>query len=164
MDKNKIVINGQEFVRDAVQIPGSGRVFREAWNPPEDGVISVNISKAKQIVVDTLNRWRNWKTARPFKFKGVQFANGDADKAQHKDCMEMLEAGIDVPDFHSIEGKAHKASKDFLDGWKKASLEHIKGVGDEHSKLLKDAEKAVKAEDDKKLAEIVKMLKEEMDE
>jgi hypothetical protein len=44
-----VIINGQRYALDSLTLPASGRKFRNAWAAPKDGVIQIDLDKAKEI-------------------------------------------------------------------------------------------------------------------
>ena len=75
-----IKINGQNYEAGSVEKPASGRKFRDAWTTPVNGVIQIDLDKAKelkkeQVARELRERWEaaggpfgpavpaKWKTA-----------------------------------------------------------------------------------------------------
>jgi hypothetical protein len=62
---SNVNINGQKFDYKSLTLPASGRKFRDAWTTPEDGVVQIDLDKAKEIktqqVLDELRR--RWEDA-----------------------------------------------------------------------------------------------------
>ena len=46
---SNVNINGQSFALDSLTLPASGRKFRNAWKTPEDGVVQIDLDKAKEL-------------------------------------------------------------------------------------------------------------------
>ena len=57
-----VIINGQRFALDSLTLPASGRKFRDAWTTPKDGVVQIDLDKAKelkseQVRAELRDRW-----------------------------------------------------------------------------------------------------------
>jgi hypothetical protein len=91
--------------------PKSGRRFREAWMPPKDGVIQIDMDKAINIAQQKRINWAQALMLSDFKYKS--------------DTFKMNEEIIDgVPEFISASGKIHTVNDAFIEGFNAAKNKH----------------------------------------
>jgi hypothetical protein len=97
MSKSYAVINGQTFDYDSLTLPASGRKFRDAWDTPVDGVVTIDLDKAKtikaeQVLAELRQRWEKaggpFGPAVPAKWKAAP----NAPAIQNANTPEELEA------------------------------------------------------------------------
>lgn len=51
-----IKINGQNYEADSVEKPAGGRKFRDAWTTPVNGVVQIDLDKAKELKKEQVAR------------------------------------------------------------------------------------------------------------
>lgn len=98
MAKNYTNINGHSYDTNAVENPASGRKFRDAWTTPVNGVIQIDLDKAKALKQEAVNRelYDRWMAA------GGPFGPAPSAKAKAARSSAAIAAATTVEELEAI--------------------------------------------------------------
>lgn len=97
----QIIINGQAYEAGALTQPASGRMFRDAWDTPVNGVIQLNAAKLKEMMAVKVQEERARRLQIGFNYdfgdaRGVhEIGTTDADWVGWNEVINLANALID---------------------------------------------------------------------